>query len=138
MMTPQLQQAIRLLQLSTPELLEAVQQELAENPVLEFAGNEWGAYNGYRDHRVVERAEAAKIMTPLHHAVWNDVSLERHLQEQLSFIRDIPRAVRRIIMFMIGNLDNNGYLGSSLNEIFGRFKVELCPSGAGAKDFAEL
>ena len=64
MMTPQLQQAIKLLQLSTPELLEAVQQELDENPVLEFAGNEWGAYNGTAIHQFVERAEAAKIMTP--------------------------------------------------------------------------
>ena len=34
-MTPQLQQAIKLLQLSRPELLETVQQELVENPVLE-------------------------------------------------------------------------------------------------------
>ena len=34
-MTPQLQQAIKLLQLSRPELLETVQEELIENPVLE-------------------------------------------------------------------------------------------------------
>ena len=34
-MTPQLQQAIRLLQLSRPELVETIQQELVENPVLE-------------------------------------------------------------------------------------------------------
>ena len=45
-MTPQLQQAIKLLQLSTPELLE-VSSRVDENPVLEFAGNEWDAYNGY-------------------------------------------------------------------------------------------
>ena len=36
-MTPQLQQAIRLLQLSRVELLETVQQELMENPFLEEA-----------------------------------------------------------------------------------------------------
>ncbi len=36
-MTPQLQQAIKLLQLSRVELLEVVQQELLENPVLEEA-----------------------------------------------------------------------------------------------------
>ena len=34
-MTPQLQQAIKLLQLSRPELLETVSKELVENPVLE-------------------------------------------------------------------------------------------------------
>ncbi|WP_291321607.1 RNA polymerase factor sigma-54 [Desulfonatronospira sp.] len=36
-MTPQLQQAIKLLQLSRVELLEVVQQELMENPILEEA-----------------------------------------------------------------------------------------------------
>ena len=35
-MTPQLQQAIRLLQLSRQELQEEVQNQLTENPVLEF------------------------------------------------------------------------------------------------------
>src|SRR6185295_9113946 len=34
-MTPQLQQAIKLLQLSRMELVDLVQQELQENPVLE-------------------------------------------------------------------------------------------------------
>ena len=34
-MTPQLQQAIKLLQLSRLELVDMVQQELEENPVLE-------------------------------------------------------------------------------------------------------
>jgi len=36
-MTPQLQQAIKLLQLSRLELVDAVQQELEENPMLEEA-----------------------------------------------------------------------------------------------------
>ena len=36
-MTPQLQQAIKLLQLSRLELVDLVQQELEENPVLEEA-----------------------------------------------------------------------------------------------------
>jgi RNA polymerase sigma-54 factor len=34
-MTPQLQQAIKLLQLSRLELLETVSQEMEENPILE-------------------------------------------------------------------------------------------------------
>ena len=34
-MTPQLQQAIRLLQLSRLDLLQAIRQEMVENPVLE-------------------------------------------------------------------------------------------------------
>lgn len=42
-MTPQLQQAIKLLQLSRVELLETVQQEMLENPFLEeFSGDDSG------------------------------------------------------------------------------------------------
>jgi RNA polymerase sigma-54 factor len=125
MMTPQLQQVIKILQLSTSELLEAIQQELGENPVLEFAGNEWGTHNGYHHPSNRGMGSSGQDYDPLHHAAWNDVSLERHLQEQLSFIRDIPPTVRKIIMFMIGNLDDKGYLlGLSLDEISDMLQVE--------------
>ncbi len=39
-MTPQLQQAIKLLQLSRLELVDVIQQEMEENPLLEDAGGE--------------------------------------------------------------------------------------------------
>ncbi len=39
-MTPQLQQAIRLLQLSTMDLQQEIQQALDSNPLLEMAENE--------------------------------------------------------------------------------------------------
>src|SRR5436190_20264396 len=39
-MTPSLQQAIKLLQMSKLELVEEIQQELTENPVLEEAAEE--------------------------------------------------------------------------------------------------
>src|SRR5512142_3350220 len=41
-MTPQLQQAIKLLQLSRLELVQSVSQELIENPVLEEVTSETG------------------------------------------------------------------------------------------------
>jgi RNA polymerase sigma-54 factor len=48
-MTPSLQQAIKLLQMSKLELVEEIQQELTENPVLEEA---------IEDGPVAERAES--------------------------------------------------------------------------------
>ncbi|MCB9727621.1 MAG: RNA polymerase factor sigma-54 [Deltaproteobacteria bacterium] len=54
-MTPQLQQAIRLLQLSRPELFETIQKELVENPVLEDAGLDGERTDRTREER---RAEA--------------------------------------------------------------------------------
>ena len=41
-MTPQLQQAIKILQLSLPELEAVVQTELEQNPMLEMARPECG------------------------------------------------------------------------------------------------
>ncbi|SDO47718.1 RNA polymerase, sigma 54 subunit, RpoN/SigL [Paenibacillus sp. yr247] len=148
-LTPQLRQAIKILQLSTPELLDVVQQELEVNPVLETAGNEWEAYNANHklNHRIGRRDQENDT---LHQASWNEVSLERHLKEQLGFITKIPQSVRRIIVFMIGNLDNNGYLSPSLHEISDVFKVELDqaelalrvlqglePLGVGARNLRE-
>ena len=55
-MTPQLQQAIKLLQLSRVELLETVQQEMLENPFLEeFSSNDEAADQAPAEQR--ERIE---------------------------------------------------------------------------------
>src|SRR5919108_2692148 len=45
-MTPQLQQAIKLLQLSRLELVDLVQQELQENPVLDEGNEDYQAEDG--------------------------------------------------------------------------------------------
>lgn len=58
-MTPQLQQAIRLLQLSSIELQEEIQQALEENPLLQLA--EDAASNG--DDHLSERSPSAELST---------------------------------------------------------------------------
>jgi RNA polymerase sigma-54 factor len=142
-MTPQLQQAIKLLQLSRLELLETVQQELMENPFLDEseveievreperlteseAENElvrtadWENYLGEfsstskqstaRDSEIPEEGlsfEARLASKP---------TLEGHLnwQMRLSNFTDHEIVIGDQI---VGNLDNNGYLQSSVEEI---------------------
>src|ERR1700712_2521812 len=58
-MTPQLQQAIKLLQLSRMELVDVVREEMLENPVLEDSGDPEGKGN---DAAPVEAASAAERM----------------------------------------------------------------------------
>ena len=58
-MTPQLQQAIKLLQLSRIELLETVKQELMENPFLEEGEPEGDARNGDGTEIADEQREGA-------------------------------------------------------------------------------
>lgn len=142
-MTPQLQQAIKLLQLSRLELLETVQQELMENPFLDESETEtevreketltesqaeeelvrtadWENYLGEfsstskqaaaRDSEVPEEGlsfEARLASKP---------SLEGHLnwQMRLSNFTDQEIAIGEII---IGNIDHNGYLQATNEEI---------------------
>jgi len=59
-MTPSLQQAIKLLQMSKLELVEEVQQELLENPVLEESQLEEGAPSERQDGETAEEPQAAQ------------------------------------------------------------------------------
>ena len=143
-MTPQLQQAIKLLQLSRLELLETVQQELLENPFLDESETDtevpdkaenltesqveeelvrnadWENYLGEfsstskqalsRDMEMPEEGmsfEARLASKP---------SLEGHLnwQMRLSNFTDQELAIGDVIL---GNLDSNGYLQASTEEL---------------------
>ncbi len=157
-MTPQFRQAIKLLQLPTPDLLECIRQELQENLMLEPSGTDWDAYAEYDKRQLGQPAEHGSgpagpynpDYDPLHQAVWKDASLEKHLKEQLNVLTGIPRAVRQIIAYMTGNLDEKGYMELSLAEIadalqadYGEAEQALDilqgfePAGVGARDLQE-
>ncbi|MUM78190.1 RNA polymerase factor sigma-54 [Pseudodesulfovibrio sp. F-1] len=142
-MTPQLQQAIKLLQLSRLELLETVQQELMENPFLDEAEVEteirepekltesqaeeelvrtadWENYLGEfsstskqstaRDLEVPEEGlsfEARLASKP---------SLEGHIGWQMR-LSDFTERELSIGEVIVGNLDHNGYLQASAEEM---------------------
>ena len=56
-LTPQLQQAIKLLQLSQMELIEAIEQEIKDNPVLEIEEEARGGTGGRRERSPKERRD---------------------------------------------------------------------------------
>jgi RNA polymerase sigma-54 factor len=60
-MTPQLQQAIKLLQLSRMELIDEIRQEMNENPVLEEQQDPYEAESLYvQEHGIEEKADSNK------------------------------------------------------------------------------
>ncbi len=85
-MTPQLQQAIRLLQLSRVELLEMVQQELLENPFLEERDN----------HLATETQEPPDDRKPHDDDVAYDTDLSRNAdwEDYLGEFSSSPRLVQ--------------------------------------------
>jgi RNA polymerase sigma-54 factor len=155
-MTPQLQQAIKLLQLSRMELMDVVREELEENPVLEegqenpdekasseeepsvdeqsqenrqeaegegdgMSDIDWKTYlesyslggttaDSYEDEE--DRPSYENLLT-------KKTSLADHLMWQLNLSRleDLERAIAGEI---IGNLDGDGYLHASIDELAGQ------------------
>lgn len=187
-MTPQLQQAIKLLQLSRLELLEAIDEELEENPILEIAqaddepdpknqldqspDESETKENEIEEVRVEETArddidwenylgeysstpappnmrEAHDDAPSYENLIASKTSLTDHLlwQWRLSYI---TREEERIGIQLIGNLNADGYLKASPEEISALEMVseeavekvlariqELDPAGVAARDLKE-
>jgi RNA polymerase sigma-54 factor len=147
-LTPSLQQAIKLLPMSTLELAELLNQEMVENPLLEEVpteelqpaeqqqqqekaadqqpadkGDPWddadyeyffGDYldDGYRSRTPSE----VKELPPIENTLSTAGSLSDHLVWQLSLQTDDER-LKEIGAAIIGNLDDDGYLVASVEEI---------------------
>jgi len=150
-LTPSLQQAIKLLPMSTLELVDMLNQEMVENPMLEEVpteelqpaetsaqaekseadaqpataekGDNWddsdyeyffGDYldDGYRPRTPQE----VKELPPIENTLSTSTSLADHLTWQLSLQTDDDR-LREIGAAIIGNVDDDGYLVASLEEI---------------------
>jgi RNA polymerase sigma-54 factor len=178
-LTPSLQQAIKLLPMSTLELSELLNQEMVENPMLEEPpsenleqqeaapekpeekpaqekGDTWddqdyeyffGDYldDGYRPRTPTE----VKELPPIENTLSTAASLSDHLLWQLSMQTNepTPRAIGEAI---IGNLDDDGYLVASSDELasMGPWPVEdverairlvqgFDPIGVAARDLQE-
>ncbi len=192
-MTPQLQQAIKLLQLSRMELMEAINQELMANPVLEegeddgadgegAAGEqppstegaqvpevplsasseeetpweqaalreaEWREY--WEDGRSALQSFSfeAKEQIDYENIVRSTTDLTDHLLWQLQMEELTPDQLA-IGQLIIGNIDEDGYLQATVEEIAADAQVEpqeveevlgriqrFDPVGVGARDLRE-
>ena len=130
-MTPQLQQAIKLLQFSRLELQEFIDQELESNPMLDieqapkekiekpeeadFFKRKWDAYlETYGQDNVPYSEDEDR---PSFEATTSrQDGLTEYLMWQLR-MNDICEENCNIGIFIIGNLDNNGYLAVDIPQI---------------------
>lgn len=165
-MTPELRQAIELLEFNSLELKEYLAQELEENPILELSNTnddfedldkyseeneiDWKEYfEKYGDQSY--RTEVDK--NPKEYNYESFVSYEPSLREFLmSQLNLIPLGNRehKIGDNIIQNIDNNGYLNIGLEEISNYMKCSLAeveimlaiiqnfePLGVGARNLRE-
>jgi RNA polymerase sigma-54 factor len=180
-LTPSLQQAIKLLPMSTLELADLLNQEVVENPLLEEVPTEelqaadaqpaadkepetppqqkndtwddqdyeyfFGEYldDGYRPRAPQE----VKELPPIENTLSTSDSLADHLSWQLTIQTD-DEQLREIGEAIIGNLDDDGYLVASVDEIanMGPWPIEeveralklihgFDPIGVAARDLQE-
>jgi len=138
-LTPQLQQSIRLLQLSTVELNQEIEQALMENPILERdEGDAEAAPPARAPGEPLPRAdepaprERSEETAPDFALQWQGAdddpdgdrnfgtqdtpTLRDHLNGQLSFIK-LDERDRALVELLIDTLDEDGYLTQSLEEI---------------------
>ncbi|HLS42808.1 MAG TPA: RNA polymerase factor sigma-54 [Paenalcaligenes sp.] len=162
-LTPQLQQSIRLLQLSTLELEQELAQALVDNPLLERvdAEQQYGieAGDGASASRIAESAMLGFAnSSPDDDNDWfpeatESPTLADHLNAQLVMGRSEPRQ-RALLELLITELDDNGYLSCTLAEFVSYLPAELEislseveaahqrllqlePAGVGARSLAE-
>ncbi len=191
-MTPQLQQAIKLLQLSRLELVDTINQEMEENPLLEEVSSdemasEEAAVEAEEDVHSIEKEEAkapdrtaeltgegdgreefdwnnyledygpvgvsydrADTEAPtLDNVLTQSPSLTEHLMWQMK-LSPLTEQDMRVGAQIVGNLDSNGYLCATIEEIaqlehVGEDAVEAVlskiqefdPPGIAARDLQE-
>lgn len=162
-MTPELIQAIQILQYNNQELNEYIDKELLENPILESEYHKESDteidIDSLRDQLIQadENVEAYKQWES--HSTSDEYSYENFvafnytltefLIEQLHF-SSLKGQDAEIGRYIIENIDDNGYLSMSLEEICSILDVDLdsCervldvihtfePSGVGARDLIE-
>lgn len=166
-MTPELQQAIKILQLSALELDEYIENELLENPLLDLheavtdnqesteqsENNDeidWEEYfqnnSGFDSYGFTQEK---KEKPNYDNFISQAPSLQEHLMMQLHVSSD-SKEIFKIGEFLIGNIDKRGYLTTSIEETVQFLQVSqdevrkalklvqsFEPTGIGARNLSE-
>jgi RNA polymerase sigma-54 factor len=152
-MTPQLQQAIKMLQLSNIELTEQIEKEVDQNPALEFEERE-NEYADEIDHMITDKSELVTRKStvpdepfpddfflpdrpfipssrnagddPKREFIENTVTREETLREYLlrqMRFLDLTPGEMRTGEVLIDRVDSKGYLSTPVEEIAADFSI---------------
>lgn len=162
-LTPELKQAINILQFSALELSEYLQQQVAENPVLELNETEekeplekllesevdWKEVFNNKSDLGMPQSSKEEGYFSIERYLSQTPTLLEHLSFQLDLLNLTPREYE-IGRYILGNIDHNGYLQVELSEVCKKFECGLAkaeemlnkiqsfdPAGVGARDLVE-
>lgn len=155
-MTPQLQQAIRLLQMNTAELSAALMDAHETNPLLEMEEPEGreetlsveevvatepsdDSRGTFDDDWVSQRITGPTTPASLRPDSGYDIpdrslsaTLHEHLEQQLSLMALEP-VEKMLAEYLVSNLDDAGYLDGELDGILGEVQHEMEPGNSVSK-----
>lgn len=154
-LAPQLRQSLKILQVSALDLREMIREEMSTNPALEEVpmmpevdgkrSDAFETYGGGFEHNT-DRSEAVKRHEFMMASLTSEETLQEHLSEQIGCM-DLPKKLREVVEFIIGSLNEKGFLELSEEELAQQTASEpkqvtaalavvqnLDPIGVGCKD----
>lgn len=158
-MTQEMQLSVKLLQMSSIELKEHIENEVLENPVLEYADEnkdnnsttmEYKEFMEFlkKDKTYYNNETAEEEVSPFYF-ISEKKSIRQFLREQVNDL-DVNDFYRSICFNLIDNLDEKGYLDIELKDIANNLKIgvkhlthalkiiqSLDPAGIGARNLKE-
>lgn len=147
-MTPKLKLAIKLLQYSYQELENYLEEELKRNPLLEKESSNGDYFQNHKNYSDYDYSNDRNSDNNYENFVTYKINLTEYLESQLYQVCEDHEL--KIARYIIGNLDDRGYLRTTVSEIGHHFKVEesevekvlkkvqqLDPVGVGARNIRE-
>ncbi len=120
-LTPQLQQAIKLLQMSSLEMEQELLAAAEENPFLEYDSSpeeeyleaipEFSHRTSSTQAQRIDPEDMDQFST-----IAEEVTLLAHLMSQVGTLR-VDESQRKILQYLVGCLDDRGYLRENLDEL---------------------
>lgn len=150
-MTQELSQAIALLQYSAIELSAFLEEKALENPLIQLDANNITAMDPRTDRVRTRNHQTKKDQMNWIEQIGGDkqISLKDHLFSQIN-IKRLTKVRERVLLKLIENIDENGYLRSTVEEIASSLSAplelvedtleliqQLEPAGIGARDLQE-
>lgn len=146
-MTTELRQAIELLQYSTYDLYQFLHEQGLENPLIELVEKEQIPSDSYR--KKVVSSSASDDVDPFKFIADSGKGMCDKLKEQVSYL-SVSETERKILNYLVFNLDENGYLTVQNIEVSEYLQVseeevesaikqlqQLEPLGVGARSLEE-
>ena len=145
-LTQELKQSIELLQYSSYELTTFLEEKAAENPLIEL---KYVARDDLKKNRSFNNKTKSNDSDWIQNIGSKQQTLENYLIQQIP-MKNITSFEKKVLLYLIGNLDHNGYLTIADDDVCSRFSIDLStyhhilnilqsfePAGIGARNLQE-